>query len=184
MCPSVQKTATEGWMIIQTKMITIWSFSREDEKFPAEILVLILRSIKFGKPVAVAWVPRSIKFGFEDFTDDDPEKSARSTTKTALQTGWRFRQNKKQIQQEKNPVKQQKCATASSSVAENQISNPSRVESWSKCYHRILHLPVPVVRANVQSMTAQKVSETPPARKGGLIQPRGRWWIRRNISYD
>ena len=122
MSPSVQKTATEGWMIIQTK--------------------------------------------------------------TVIQTGWRFRQNKKQIQQEKNPVKQQKCATASPSVAENQISNPSRVESWSKCYHRILHLPVPVARANVQSGTAQKVSETPPARKGGLIQPRDRWWIRRNISYE
>jgi hypothetical protein len=43
-----------------------------------ELLVLILRSIKFGKH-ALAWVPRSIKFGLEDSTDDDPEKSARPT---------------------------------------------------------------------------------------------------------
>ena len=75
-------------------------------------------------------------------------------------------------EQEKNPVKQ--LATASLSVTENQISKPKQGGKFSKCYHRILHLPVPVARANVQSMTAQKVSETPPARKGGLIQPRDR----------
>ena len=51
---------------------------RRRPELPTELLVLLLRSIKFGN-VAVAWVPRSIKFRFGGSTDDDPEKSARPT---------------------------------------------------------------------------------------------------------